>query len=84
MINNQEGNLTSSFSKIKIKGIYDDKKYDFIFRLNKNLFTNGVPVFIFNNKLIGITNYCRKHYSLCEGTFINFPIKEFLDKNYQI
>ena len=84
MINNQEGNLTSSFSKIKIKGIYDDKKYDFIFRLNKNLFTNGAPIFISNNKLIGIANYCRKHYSLCEGTFINFPIKEFLDKNYQI
>ena len=84
MINNQEKNLTSSLSKIKIKDIYDDKKYNFVFRLNKNLFTNGAPIFISNNKLIGIANYCRKHYSLCEGTFINFPIKEFLDINYQI
>ena len=79
-INNKIGKLASTFSYIY--NIYEDKKYNFIIPYGKNLLVYGAPIFGYNNKLIGLTNKDVKNRCLCVGTFLYYPMKEFIDNNY--
>ena len=82
IINNKIGKLTLTFSYIN--NIYEDKKYNFIIPYGKNLLVYGAPIFGYNNKLIGLTNKEVKnhYYCSCVGTFLYYPMKEFIDNNY--
>ena len=84
MINYKIGKFTVAFSFIKcIYNEYDENKiynFKFGFRLDKKILTNGAPIFLFNNKLIGIINNMeRKYYDDINGIFLSFPIKEFIE-----
>jgi len=79
MINNQMGIFSVTFTKITNK----ENNYNFWFELNKNLLTNGAPIFrLSKNKLIGIINFSNYNNILNSGTFLNFPIKEYINKNF--
>ena len=64
--------------------VYDDKKCNFAFRCEKKNYQLGIPVFsTTNSKLVGYyykKNFYRKFES---GTFLNYPIKEFIKTNYK-
>ena len=78
-INNQIDIFTVAFSYIE--KIYNDKIYNFLFKSSEIFLTNGAPIFNSKNKLIGIINNSNYKYPDCKGTFLNFPIKEFIYKN---
>ena len=60
----------------------DEKKYKFVINSNKNLMTIGAPIFNLNNKLIGVLNYFNKSYNICFCSLLYYPLKEYIDKNY--
>ena len=61
---------------------YLEKKYKFAIKPNKNLMTIGAPIFNLNNKLIGVLNYFTKSCILCICSLLYYPLKEYIDKNY--
>ena len=83
IINNKIGKLALTFCYLY--GIYEDKKYNFIIPSVENL-VYGAPIFGYNNKLIGLINkevknkFTGKKFSV--GTFLYYPMKEFIDNNY--
>ena len=83
MINYKIGKFTVTFSYLKNINMLNN---NFIFELNKNNLTKSAPIFLSNNKLIGIIDNVEKKgcYSGCiVGVFLSFPIKEFIEKtNY--
>ena len=83
MINYKIGKFTVTFSYLKNINTLNN---NFIFELNKNNLTKSAPIFLSNNKLIGIIDNVEKNgcYSGCiVGVFLSFPIKEFIEKtNY--
>ena len=56
--------------------IYEDKKYDFNHKCNTRGGSSGSPILNINNKVIGIHKEGTKQYN--KGTFLNYPIKEFI------
>ena len=58
------------------------KKYKFAIEPNKNLMTIGAPIFNLNNKLIGVLNYFTKNCNFCFCSLLYYPLKEYIDKNY--
>ena len=75
-----EGSCTISFGRI----VNDEEFFDeFIFRCNKYSPTDS-PILNLNNKLIGITRcFVReKHYYI--GTYLIYPIKDFIQKYYHM
>ena len=64
-----------------IENIYEDKKYNFIHKCSTEGGSSGSPILSLNNKVLGIhkegvfNNYNK-------GTFLNYPIKEFIKENY--
>ena len=60
----------------------EEKKYKFAIESNKNLMTIGAPIFNKYNKLIGVLNYFSKRYNICFCSLLYYPLKEYIDKNY--
>ena len=80
MINNILGVSTVTFSSIKY--VQDeDKNYSFVFNSNKNILTERAPIFMSNNKIIGIIKD-KSDFKTLEGIFLIFPIKEYLKMYY--
>ena len=62
-----------------LDNIYEDKKYNFKHKCNTKGGSSGSPLLnINNNKIIGIHKEGNKQYN---GTFLNYPIKEFIKLN---
>ena len=71
-----EGKLSVSYGVLE--NIYEDKKYNFIHKCNTKKGSSGSPILnLDNNKIIGIHKEALKIKNN-RGTFLNFPIKEFI------
>ena len=77
-----DGKLSVSYGVLC--SIYEDKKYNFIHKCSTKHGSSGSPILnLTNNKIIGIhkegieTKFNR-------GTFINYPIKEFINQKYSL
>ena len=74
-----EGELSVSYGILD--NIYEDKKYNFNHKCSTRRGSSGSPILNINNKIIGIHKEgCDDIYNI--GTFLNYPIKEFIQKNY--
>ena len=73
IIHNPEGELSVSYGVLD--KIYEDKKYSFNHKCSTKGGSSGSPILNINNKIIGIHNQYNK------GTFLNYPIKEFIKLN---
>jgi len=73
-----EGKLSVSYGILN--SIYEDKKYNFIHKCSTKGGSSGSPILNINNKIIGIhkEGYNNKYN---KGTFLNYPIKEFIKLN---
>ena len=73
-----EGELAVSYGVLD--KIYEDKKYNFIHKCSTKGGSSGSPILNINNKIIGIhkEGIYNKHN---KGTFLNYPIKEFIQLN---
>ena len=60
--------------------MYEDKKYNFTHKSSTKGGSSGSPILNLNNKVIGIHKEGTKQYN--KGTFLNYPIKEFIHKEY--
>ena len=76
-----EGKLSVSYGIIG--NIFVDKKYDLLHKCSTNKGSSGSPIInIDNNKVIGIHKKgVENKYN--KGTFLNFPIKEFIQQNHK-
>ena len=74
-----DGDLSVSYGIID--NIYEDNNFNFIHKCSTRNGSSGSPILnINNNKIIGIHREGhKKQYNL--GTFLNFPIKEFIRSN---
>ena len=74
-----KGELSASYGVLT--GIYNDKNYSFIHKSSTDEGSSGSPVLNLNNKVIGLHKKTEvKRYN--EGTFLNYPLKEFIQLNY--
>ena len=60
----------------------DNEKFNFLHRCNTNYGSSGSPVLNEKNKVIGIHKENYVYHNFKGGTFLNYPIKEFIEKNY--
>ena len=66
-----------------INNYKEDKEYEFIHHCNTEKGSSGSPILdIKNNKIIGIHKGTKNNYNL--GSFINYPIKEFINLNNEV
>ena len=73
-----EGELSVSYGILD--KIYEDKKYNFNHKCSTRGGSSGSPILNINNKIIGIHKEGNnKQYN--KGTFLNYPIKEFIQLN---
>ena len=72
-----ENNLSVSYGILD--KIYEDKKYNFNHKCSTRGGSSGSPILNINNKIIGIHKEGTKQYN--KGTFLNYPIKEFIQLN---
>ena len=77
MIQYPEGKLSVSYGIIE--NIFENNKYMFRHKCNANNGSSGSPILNIKNKIIGIHKggYFNKYNT---GTFLNYPIKEFLQQ----
>ena len=59
-----------------------DKKYDFNHKCSTEHGSSGSPILTLNNKIIGIHKKGGYNNNFNKGTFLNFPIKEFIELNF--
>ena len=71
------GKLSVSYGIIN--KIYIDKKYSFQHKCITYKGSSGSPILNIDNKILGIHKKGYENYNL--GTFLNFPIKELIQKN---
>ena len=77
-----EGELSVSYGIIL--NIYNDKEYKFNHKCNTKTGSSGSPILTLNNKVIGIHtggNKFNKIYNI--GTFLNYPIKDFINQYHK-
>ena len=68
-----------------LQNIDEEEKYTFEHLCSTNTGSSGSPILdIKNNKIIGIHKWSDKIYNNNKGTFINYPIKEFIEKKNNI
>ena len=88
MIKNELGILTTTYSYIERIEQNENKEYNFFFKINKKKEPLEGPIFTNNCKLIGLRNhyekFCFRNIPICGGTFLNYPIKEFIKKFYNV
>ena len=75
-----EGKLSVSYGILN--EIYEDKKYNFLHKCCTKGGSSGSPILNTNNKIIGIHKEGNISNSN-EGTFLNYPIKDFIKQNYK-
>ena len=84
MIKYSKDELSVSFGVLD--SIDSDQKYKFTHQCITSFGSSGSPIFNINNKLIGIQKGIETengtHINI--GTFLNFPIKEFIKANYSL
>ena len=73
-----DAELSVSFGIVKAR--CEDKKYDFKHLCCTSHGSSGSPILLLNNKVIGIHKKGNRAYNL--GTFLNYPIIEFIRQNY--
>ena len=74
-----EGQLSVSYGILA--QIFEDKPYNFLHKCSTRKGSSGSPIINLKNKIIGIHKKgYDKNYN--EGTFLNYPIKEFIKNNY--
>ena len=74
-----EGKLSVSYGILD--KIYEDKKYNFNHKSSTKGGSSGSPILNLNNKVIGIHKEgLQNRYN--KGTFLNYPVKEFIQLNY--
>ena len=66
-----------------INNIYEDKKYNFGHQCSTREGSSGSPILNKSNKLIGIHKEGKDIFNFNKGTFLNYPIKEFIQQNYK-
>ena len=64
-----------------LDNIYMEQKYNFRHKCSTSGGSSGSPVLNLKNKLIGIHKEGAKTFNI--GTFLNYPIKKFIDKNFE-
>jgi V8-like Glu-specific endopeptidase len=70
-----KGELSVSYGTLD--AINEDKKYNFNHKCKAEIGSSGSPILNLNNKVIGIL---KDNFN--EGTFLNYPIKEFIKLTY--
>ena len=73
-----EGELSVSFGVIK--NINENKKYDFGHLCSTRDGSSGSPILNKKNRLIGIHKEGKDNLNFNKGTFLNYPIKEFIQQ----
>ena len=71
-----EGKLPVSYGVLD--KILEDKKYNFNHKCSTKVGSSGSPILNNNNKLIGIHKESSNCKNYNRGTFLNYPIKEFI------
>lgn len=89
MIKKELGILTTTYSIIEDIKHNKNQEYNFIFMRNKKEEPLEGPIFTNNCKLLGLGNHESKFYKenkppMCVSTFLNYPIKEFIQKFYDV
>ena len=78
LILKMQNNLSVSFGIIQ--GIFEERKYEFQHKCSTMFGSSGSPILnLKNNKLIGIHKQGALNYNI--ATFLNGPIKEFININ---
>ena len=72
-----EGELSVSYGVIK--NVSEDKKWSFLHKCDTKWGSSGSPVLNNDGKVIGIHQKKAYHYN--HGSFLNYPIKEFIQIN---
>ena len=73
--------LSSSFGVLS--DILESKKYEFYHTCCTRAGSSGSPILNLKNKLIGIHKQAKKDKEYNIGTFLNFPIKDFIQIYYK-
>ena len=73
-----EGELSVSYGLINC--IYENKRYNFGHKCTTKEGSSGSPILNKKNKLIGIHKEGKDKFNCNKGTFLNYPIKEFIQK----
>ena len=74
-----EGKLSVSYNILN--AIYEDKKYNFNHFCSTKNGSSGSPILnISSNKIIGIHKESSENHNFNRGTFLNWPIIEFIQK----
>ena len=74
------GILSASFGILD--QIPEDEKHNFYHKCKTKDGSSGSPILKENNKVIGIHKIGNIGYNYNEGTFLCYPIRKFIDKNY--
>ena len=74
------GKLSVSYGILQ--NIFEDKKYNFQHKCSTYKGSSGSPILNTKNKIIGIHKKGYNRYNI--GTFLNEPIKEFIQQNYKV
>ena len=74
-----KGELSVSYGILD--DIYENKEYNFNHKCCTEGGSSGSPILNINNKLIGIHKEGTDKYN--KGTFLNYPIKEFIQLHYK-
>ena len=64
-----------------LENIYTDKKYNFNHKCSTKGGSSGSPILNINNKVIGIHKKGNNNKQYNKGTFLNYPIKAFIELN---
>ena len=72
------GKLSVSYGTLET--ILNEKKYYFYHKCSTKGGSSGSPILNLNNKILGIHRQGLNNNN--KGTFLNFPIKEFIELNY--
>ena len=68
-----------------LTGISEDNTHLFSHKCSTELGSGGSPILnLNNNKVIGVHSSSLKNKNINIGTFLNYPIKEFIKQNYKI